>query len=149
MSALDEALALIRRWEGCHLEAYPDPGTGNDPWTIGWGSTGPGIQKGVKWTQKQADDRLASDVRKFLLGVQQALHRPATDKQLAAMTSLAYNVGLSAFRDSTLLRKFNAGEISAAADQFQRWSRAGGRVMKGLQNRRADEAAVFRAGSIQ
>lgn len=144
MSALDEALALVKRWEGLSLEAYPDPGTGGDPWTIGWGSTGPGIAKGVKWTQKQADDRLASDVRRFLVGVQHALHRLATDKQLGAMTSLAYNIGLGAFQNSTLLRKFNAGDISAAAEQFSRWNRAGGRIMKGLSNRRADEAAVFR-----
>lgn len=144
MSALDEALALIKRWEGCSLEAYPDPGTGKDPITIGWGSTGPGIVMGLKWTQKQADDRLASDVRKFLLGVQNALHRPATDKQLGAMTSLAYNVGLGAFTSSTLLGKFNAGDITGAADQFGRWNRAGGKVMNGLSRRRADEAAVFR-----
>lgn len=144
MTALDEALSLIRRWEGCSLEAYPDPGTGKDPITIGWGSTGPGIVMGLKWTPKQADDRLASDVRKFLVGVQHALHRPATDKQLGAMTSLAYNIGLGAFRDSTLLRKFNAGDIAGAEAQFHRWNRAGGRIMKGLSNRRADEAAVFR-----
>jgi lysozyme len=144
MPAIDEALALIKRWEGCHLEAYPDPGTGGDPWTIGWGSTGPGIAKGVKWTQKQADDRLAADVRKFMLGVQNAVTKPATEKQLGAMTSLAYNIGLGAFRSSTLLRKFNAGDVAGAADQFSRWNRAGGGIMKGLSNRRADEAAVFR-----
>jgi lysozyme len=44
-------LTLIKRFEGCVLEAYPDPGTGNDPWTVGWGSTGPGIRKGVVWTE--------------------------------------------------------------------------------------------------
>jgi len=144
MPAIDEALALIKRWEGCHLEAYPDPGTGGDPWTIGWGSTGPGIAKGVKWTQKQADDRLFADVRKFMLGVQNAVTKQATEKQLGAMTSLAYNIGLGAFRTSTLLRKFNAGDVAGAAGQFSRWNQAGGRIMKGLSNRRADEASVFR-----
>lgn len=144
MSALEIATSLIKKYEGCKLEAYPDPGTGGEPYTIGWGSTGSGIAKGVKWTQKQADERLASDVRKFMVGVQHALHRPATDKQLGAMTSLAYNIGLGAFTGSTLLRKFNAGDTAGAADQFGRWNRAGGKVMKGLSNRRADEAAVFR-----
>lgn len=143
MTALTEALALIKRWEGCHLTAYPDPGTGGDPWTIGWGSTGPGIGPGVVWTQAQADERLGADLAKFLSGVQKAVTSPPTDKQLGAMTSLAYNIGLGAFRGSTLLRKFNAGDVHGAAEQFGRWNRAGGRVMRGLSNRRADERAVF------
>lgn len=142
-AALTEAVALIQRREDCHLTAYPDPGTGGDPWTIGWGSTGPGIAKGVKWTQKQADDRLAEDVRKFQAGVSAAVKVPVTAKQLGAMTSLAYNIGLSAFRGSTLLRKLNAGDSAGAAAQFGRWTRAGGKVMRGLANRRADERAVF------
>lgn len=143
MSALAHAVALIKRWEGCSLDAYPDPGTGGAPWTIGWGSTGPGIHKGVRWTQAQADDRLAQDVERFLKGVRSVVKRSATDAQLGAMTSLAYNIGASAFAKSTLLRKFNAGDIGGAAAEFQRWNRAGGKVMRGLTNRRADEKRVF------
>ena len=143
MSALAHAVALIKRWEGCKLEAYPDPGTGGAPWTIGWGSTGPGIHKGVRWTQAQADDRLAQDVERFLKGVRSVVKRPATDAQLGAMTSLAYNIGASAFAKSTLLRKFNAGDIGGAAAEFLRWNRSGGKVMRGLTNRRADEKKVF------
>lgn len=143
MSALAHAVALIKKWEGCKLEAYPDPGTGGAPWTIGYGATGPGIVKGVRWTQRQADDRLAVDVDRFLKGVRSVLKKSASDAQLGAMTSLAYNIGVGAFRDSTLLRKFNAGDIAGAAEQFARWNRAGGRVMQGLSNRRADERRVF------
>lgn len=145
MSALAYAVSLVKKWEGCRLEAYPDPGSGGDPWTIGYGATGPGIKKGVRWTQAQADDRLALDVDRFLKGVRSVLKRPATDAQLGAMTSLAYNVGVSAFRNSTLLRKFNAGDIAGAAAEFLRWNRAGGKVMKGLANRRADEREVFQS----
>jgi len=141
--ALDIALPLIKRWEGCKLTAYPDPGTGGAPWTIGWGSTGPGIRRGVTWTQAQADARLADDVRKFMDGVSAALTVAPLPRELAAMTSLAYNVGLSAFRGSTLLRKFNAGDKAGAAAEFPRWNKAGGRVMQGLVNRRADERTVF------
>lgn len=143
MSALAHAVALIKRWEGCRLEAYPDPGTGGAPWTIGWGATGPGIKQGVRWTQAQADDRLAQDVERFMRGVKSLLKRPAADNQLGAMTSLAYNIGLGAFRGSTLLRLFNSGETAGAAKQFDRWNRAGGRVLNGLTRRRADERAVF------
>ncbi|MGE8289880.1 MAG: lysozyme, partial [Stenotrophomonas sp.] len=55
MSAQDNAAALVRKWEGCRLKAYPDPASGGDPWTIGFGATGPGIRRGVVWTQQQAD----------------------------------------------------------------------------------------------
>lgn len=143
MSALAHAVALIRRWEGCRLAAYPDPGTGGDPWTIGYGATGPGIRKGVRWTQAQADDRLARDVERFMRGVSACLTREAGDNELGAMTSLAYNIGLGNFRASTLLRLFNAGDKQAAAAQFDRWNRAGGRVMAGLTARRKDERSVF------
>ena len=52
----------IRAFEGCELEAYPDPVSGDEPWTIGVGHTGPGICKGVVWTQDQADNALAKDI---------------------------------------------------------------------------------------
>lgn len=143
MLALDYALALIKRWEGCHLTAYPDPGTGGDPWTIGWGSTGPGIHNGVTWTQQQADERLAADVQRFMSGVEVAVGVPLQAHELGALTSLAYNIGLGAFRSSTLLRMIKAGDMKGASEQFLRWNRAGGKVMRGLSNRRADERDVF------
>lgn len=146
MSALAHAVALIKKWEGCRLEAYPDPGTGGAPWTIGYGATGPGIVKGVRWTQRQAEERLAVDVDRFLKGVRSVLKKPASDAQLGAMTSLAYNIGVSAFANSTLLRKFNTGDVGGAAAEFPRWNKAGGKVMKGLSNRRADERKVFEGG---
>lgn len=143
MSALAYAVALIKRWEGCELKAYPDPGTGGDPWTIGWGSTGPGIKKGVVWTQAQADDRLALDVGRFMRGVSSVIKVKVSDSELGALTSLAYNIGIGAFRGSTLLRLFNAGDKEGAAKQFGRWNKADGRVMKGLVSRRSDERSVF------
>lgn len=142
-SPLSHALALIKRWEGCRLDAYPDPGSGGDPWTIGWGSTGPGIRKGVTWTQQQADDRLMEDVSKFMNGVKKKVKVPASANELGAMTSLAYNIGLMAFAGSTLLRKYNAGDKAGASAQFQNWNKAGGKVLKGLTRRRADERSVF------
>lgn len=134
---------LCRKWEGCRLEAYPDPGTGGDPWTIGYGATGAGIGPGVVWTQQEADKRLEQDVSRFVDGVRDLLMQPATDNQLGAMASLAYNIGLGAFSGSTLLRMFNAGRIADAQKQFGVWVNAGGRRMQGLVNRRADEARVF------
>lgn len=143
MSAIAVAAALVRKWEGCKLTAYPDPATGGEPYTIGFGATGPGIRKGVTWTQQQADKRLEQDVARFVDGVRSMLKRPATDNQLGAMASLAYNVGLAAFGRSTLLRLFNEGKTAAAAQQFGVWTMAAGKRMQGLVNRRADERRVF------
>lgn len=142
--ALGPALALIKEFEGCKLEAYPDPGTGGDPWTIGWGATGAGIAKGVRWTQVQADARLAEDVARFMAAVVKAAP-VATDNQRGAMASLAYNIGIKAFQDSTLLKLHNAGNYAAAADQFKRWNKAGGRILAGLTRRRAAEEKVYRS----
>ena len=101
----DAGLELIRRFEGCArkradglIEAYPDPGTGAAPWTIGWGATGPDIGPGTVWTQQQCDDR----------------HR--------------------------------AGRFEEAANEFSRWTRAGGRVLNGLVRRRAAEELLYRSG---
>lgn len=138
--ALVYALPLIKRWEGCKLVAYK---CAAGVWTIGWGSTGPGIGPGVIWTQSQADARLAADVERFARAVVAGVQRPAAPHQLGAMISLAYNIGISAFTGSTLLRLFNAGGTELAAAQFGAWRRAGGRVVQGLVNRRADEQATF------
>lgn len=137
------AAALVRKWEGCRLKAYPDPATGGEPYTIGFGATGPGIARGTVWTQQQAEQRLEQDVKRFVDSVRRLLQRPATDKQLGAMASLAYNVGLKRFAESTLLRLFNEGKPELAARQFAVWTLAAGKRMPGLVNRRADEKRVF------
>lgn len=136
-------LALIREFEGCRLEAYPDPGTGGDPWTIGYGATGPGIEPGVVWTQDEAEARLAEDVQRFADVVARALTVEVSDNEFAAMVCLAFNIGAAAFKRSTLLRLVNDGHFEAAAQQFERWNRAGGRVMAGLTRRRKAERALF------
>ena len=134
---------LIRRFEGCRLEAYPDPATGGAPWTIGYGATGPGIEPGVVWTQEEAEARLVEDVQRFADAVERALTVDVSDNEFAAMVSLAFNIGAAAFRKSTLLRLVNDGHFDEAAKQFERWNRAGGRVMAGLTRRRQAERALF------
>jgi len=134
---------LIRRFEGCRLDAYPDPGTGGAPITIGYGATGPGIAPGVVWTQEEAEARLVEDLARFADGVERLVEVDLSDNQFAAIVSFAFNVGLGALRDSTLLRKLNAGDYEGAADQLPRWARAGGRIMPGLTRRRAAERDLF------
>lgn len=143
MAAKSLACGIIREFEGLSLNAYPDPASGGDPFTIGYGATGPGIRPGVTWSLSQAEARLADDVQRFMDGVSALLKIRPTDSQLAAMTSLAFNVGLSAFAKSTLLRKFNAGDVRGAAAEFGRWVYASGKKMKGLERRRAAERKLF------
>ena len=126
------------------VEAYPDPGTGGEPWTIGWGATGPCIGPGSVWTQQQCDARLESDVARHARDVAFALgDAPTTQAQFDALVSFHYNTG--AIARSTLLRRHLAGDYRAAAEEFARWNRAGGRVLKGLVRRRAAEARLYRS----
>lgn len=144
---LDYALPLIKAREGCRLTAYPDPGTGGAPWTIGYGCTGEGIGEGTRWTQAQADqslvDRLTREVNP---AVTAAVRVRLTPKMRAALTSLAYNIGVGAFARSTLVRLLNADDYAGAAEQFAVWRRAGGKVLAGLVARRAAERALFLEG---
>lgn len=143
MSAIDIATTLIRRWEGCSLTAYPDPATGAEPWTIGYGATGPGITQGTVWTMDQAKADLQSRLGVLADAVQRNVPGDATDHQIGACLSFAYNEGLHAFLGSTLLRLWNAGNADGAANQFPLWDKAAGKEMQGLFNRRVDERRVF------
>jgi GH24 family phage-related lysozyme (muramidase) len=148
-------VALIKQFEGCArlrsdglVEAYPDPGTGGDPWTIGWGATGRDhvlggtIAKGTVWTQAECDARLAQDLVRYAADVTRALDKaPVTQPQFDALVSFHYNTG--AIARATLTAKHIAGDHEGAAREFARWNRAGGRVLKGLVRRRAAEAALY------
>jgi lysozyme len=142
--ASDNCLSLIKRFEGCRTAAYPDPGSGGDPWTIGWGSTGPDIHKGLVWTQQQCDDRLAADVQRFALQADKLIGPASTTQsEFDALVSFAYNLGLGNLASSTLLKLHKAGKHDEAAQQFLRWNRASGQVMRGLTRRREAEAALY------
>jgi lysozyme len=146
-----DCIRLVQSFEGCarkradgSYDAYPDPATGADPWTIGWGSTGPDIKKGVVWSQQQCDDRFSAHLGEFGEKVGQALGGAATTQhQFDAMTSLAYNIGMGNFSSSTLLKKHRAGDYQGAAAEFGRWNKANKQVMAGLTRRRAAEAALY------
>lgn len=137
---------IIAQFEGLRLEAYPDSA---GVWTIGYGTTknpdtGAKIKQGDKITKAKALEWLKKDTASFQAGVKKLVKVPINDNQLAALTSLAYNIGLTAFSRSTLLRLLNSKvnkELVAA--QFLRWNRAGGKVVKGLTIRRQLESDLF------
>ncbi len=149
-----EGIALIKRFEGCErrrpgglVAAYPDPGTGGAPWTIGWGATGPGIGPDTVWTQAECDARLEADLARYAADVAAAIgNAPTSQAQFDAMVSFHYNTG--AIAKATLTRQHVAGNFAAATAEFARWNRAGGRVLSGLVRRRAAEAALYSAGAI-
>jgi lysozyme len=140
-------LSLIRQAEGLRLRAYPDPGTGGKPWTIGIGTTvypdGRPVQRGDICTAQQADAYLAHDLQGFERDVAAMVRVPLTENQFASLISFAYNLGAASLRGSTLLRLLNAGDYAGAANQFPRWNRAAGRVLPGLVKRRAAERDLF------
>lgn len=143
MTWLDHATGLIKKWEGCKLHAYPDPATGAEPWTVGYGATGDGIGPDTVWTQEQADADLEQRLFAANMQITRAVRVRLTPQQRAALVSLVYNIGFSNFLSSTLLKRLNAGDYQGAADEFLRWNKAAGKPMAGLIARRAEERALF------
>lgn len=144
MKISQQGLALIKRWEGCKLTAYQDS---VGVWTIGYGITtaaGLGtIKKGMTITQAQADEWLVAALAKYEKTVADTLKRNPTQNQFDAMVSLCFNIGQAGFAKSSVARRFNAGDTAGAADAFMMWTKAGGKTVQGLVNRRTDERKLF------
>lgn len=144
MKISDEGIALIKEFEGLELNSYPDPGTGGDPWTVGYGHTGPEVRPGMTITEQEAEDMLRADLQAFENCVSNACAGIAmTQAQFDALVCWTFNVGCNAMRGSTLLRKLRSGDEDGAAAEFLRWNRSGGRVMAGLTRRRQAERDLF------
>lgn len=140
MNASPACTALIKRFEGCKLDSYQDAG---GVWTIGYGSTGNDVDENTSWTQEHAEERLASDVEKFSAGVMKMLTVSLAQCQYDALVSFAYNMGLRALANSTLLKLVNKEEFEAAADQFHLWIHCAGKILPGLVTRRQAEKMLF------
>ena len=93
--------------------------------------------------QAQAAELLALDVAEHAAGVYKVLQVKLEQHQIDAVVSLAFNVGVNAVRNSTLLKMINRGDAKFAAAQFDRWNKAGGKVLAGLVRSRAAERRMF------
>ncbi|UNF44092.1 glycoside hydrolase family protein [Bartonella krasnovii] len=143
-----EGLALIKQWEGLRLNAYKDA---IGVWTIGYGHTSaagkPFVHKGMTITEKQAEELLCKDLRQFENTVAKAVTVSLNSWQFAALVSFCYNVGTTAFCNSTLLKKLNQGEYEAVPAELQKWTKAGGKRLQGLVHRRVAEAGLWAKGA--
>jgi lysozyme len=152
------ALDLIKRFEGCELEAYPDPLSGGSPWTIGWGSTldeqGRPFKKGDVITQKRADDLLVNKLTTtYLPSVSRVPYfAEMTDEQIGSLLSFAYNLGSSFYGSSgfeTISRKLKNKDWETLPDALLLYRNAGSSVEAGLKKRRVAEGALWTQGIIK
>ena len=101
------------------------------------------MEKLTKITTGEAKDLLRRDLKRTEDGVKKLLNQPATQAQFDALVSFAFNLGVGNLKKSTLLKKFNVGDVQAAALQFKSWNKAGGKVLSGLTRRREAEMKLF------
>jgi lysozyme len=142
-------LDLIKKFEGCKLKAYLCPA---GIWTIGYGHT-KGVYPGMQITQELADKFLLDDVWNFEREVESLVHVPITQGMFDALVSFAFNVGsdidddeiAEGLGDSTLLKHLNKRHYNLAADEFPKWNKSRGRVVRGLVLRRSAERTLFLA----
>ncbi len=145
-------MELIKEFEGCHLNAYPDPLTGGLPITIGWGSTrdfnGESFKLGRKITQKYADTLLEFDLKnRFLPSLQRIPYwNEMNERQQGALLSFAYNLGANFYGSSgfstisRVLREKKWNEVPAALELYRN---PGSKVEAGLLRRRKAEGKLW------
>ena len=150
MHTSERGLALIKKYEGLSLEVYPDPGTGGDPYTIGYGHTGPEVKPGIgSITLEIAEAFLESDLRRFESAVADLIEVELNQNEFDALASFTYNAGPGSLSDSTLRRRLNAGENKCLVfqEELPKWVYGGSGPMAGLIKRRQAEATLACSGT--
>lgn len=140
MKISKKGIDLVKSFEGLELKAYKDS---VGVTTIGYGSTGPHVSMGTTITKEQAEYLLKKDLERFEKGVSDLVKVPLNQNQFDALVSFSFNLGLGNLKSSTLLKKLNASDYTGASKEFERWNRAGGKVLKGLTRRRIAERDLF------
>ena len=135
-------VAFIQQWEGTEQQAYLD--VVGVP-TICTGSTR-AVRIGQTASLGECQERLRLDTQAAGKALGRCVTAPVTQEQYDALLSLAFNIGGGAICGSTLVRRLNAGDCLGAAEQFPRWDMAGGKHLRGLQNRRQAERKEFLKG---
>ena len=139
MNISQEGLSLIKKFEGCELEAYK---CAANVWTIGYGSTD-GVKEGMEISQERAEMLLLEDVEVFEESVNKIVEVPLEQNQFDALVSWTFNLGSTNLKNSTLLKVLNDKDYEGVPAQIKRWNKAGGKVLQGLIRRREAEALLF------
>lgn len=140
MKTSQKGIDLIKSFEGLELKAYKDS---VGIWTWGYGSTGPHVTPDKVGTKEEAEQLLKKDLERFEKGVSDLVKVPLSQNQYDSLVSFSFNLGLSNLKSSTLLKKLNASDYIGASKEFERWNRAGGKVLAGLTRRRIAERDLF------
>ncbi|PHM67720.1 lysozyme [Xenorhabdus stockiae] len=142
MEISENGINAIKSYEGLRLKAYPDPATGAEPWTIGYGHT-KGVVPGQVITCQQAEAFLLEDLTPIYAVLQRFVKVALTQGQFDALCSFIFNVGIGNFLRSTLLKKLNEGNYQGAAQEFLKWDQANGHELPALLARRKSEQKMF------
>ena len=133
------ALTVIAHFEGVRYEPYEDVG---GVLTVCYGHTGKDIIPNKIYSKDECNELLESDFQRTKQQVDKLVKVPTDDYTKAALYSFAFNVGTGAFAKSTMLKKLNAGDQYGACEELKKWVYAGGKVWRGLVNRREAEAVI-------
>jgi lysozyme len=139
MNISQEGLSLIKKFEGCELEAYK---CAAGVLTIGYGST-KGVKEGDTITQEEADKLLLHEMEEYEGYINDMVTVDLEQNQFDAMVSWVFNLGPANLKASTLLKVLNAKDYEGVPAQIKRWNKAGGKVLQGLIRRREAESLLF------
>ena len=142
-------LDKLKQWEGLKTKAYKDSG---GVWTIGYGHTAmagePKPRAGMVITAAEAERILLKDLTQYEAAVESLVKVELNDNQFAALVSFVYNIPLASFKKSTLLKKLNSGNYDAVPTELMKWTKAGGKKLQGLVNRRRAEGYLWMEGAF-
>lgn len=137
----DPAMAsdFVKQFEGRELKSYR---CSAGVLTIGYGHT-KGVKEGDEISASEAEQLLVEDLTAIADDLNRLVNVPVSEGQYIALLSLAFNIGATALKKSTLIFHLNHGRYDEAADEFDKWIYAGGKVSEGLKRRRAAERELF------
>ena len=141
MLASKSCISFIKAFEPCQLEKHWDDI--GKVWDCGWGHV---LQPGdpdPPWTVAEADQIFENDLEKFENGVRDVIKVELRQHEFDALVSLAYNIGVGAFQESSMPALVNESRFTEAACHFMRFGKAKGKWVAGLLRRRAGEQAMF------
>lgn len=140
MQISQQGIEALKFFEGLRLTVYKDS-AGLD--TIGYGHLVKPGESFTTITEAEAEQLLKADISYAEDAVNRLVKVDLDQNQYDALVSFVYNVGAGAFADSTLLKRLNYGDYQGAANELDRWNKAGGRVIDGLVSRRYHEKRLF------